>query len=449
MNNNGNDMTMGNPLRIILTFSIPILIGNIFQQLYNVVDTAVIGHVLGDSSLAAIGSTAAICGLIIGFANGTTNGFAVVIARFYGRKDEESLKKTVALTFLLTLAISIILTAVSLIGIKSLLHFLKTPDNIMKDAAEYLKIIIEFSFITMFFNMFAGMLRAIGDSKAPLVFLIVATVVNIVLDIVFVKYLSMGIKGAAYATVIAQVVSAVLCALYIQKTCPILKIKRKNMIFDIHIINELWTTGLSMGLMYAIVSIGSVALQGAVNSFGSDTVAAHTAARKIDDIFMLPLGTLSMAASTFASQNFGAGKMHRVKKGILNSILLGMIWSVFSIIIVFTCSKPIITALTGTSNYTVLSTAVKYVKINFPFYIVLTILLVLRSSLQGVGKKIVPLTASTIELVAKFTVVGYLAPKLGYLGVCIVEPLVWFICAVIVSIDFYKFIKVSKGVTSR
>lgn len=437
-----SDMTVGSPLKLILVFAFPILIGNIFQQLYNVVDTAVIGNVLGDDSLAAIGATSAIYSLIIGFANGASNGFAVVLARFFGRKAYEDMSRTVCLTVVLTFGISLVLTAASLLGIRPLLEFLQTPPEIIDDAAQYLIIILSFSIITMLYNMMAAMLRAIGNSTAPLVFLVAATIVNIGADLAFVPV--MGIAGAAYATVIAQAVSVVLCLVYIIKKCPLLHFKKKYLIWDRYLLSDLTSTALSMGLMYAIVSVGSVALQGAVNSFGSTTIAAHTAARKIDDIFMLTLGTISAASSTFASQNYGAGKYDRVKKGIVTSILIAFVWSAFSVIAVFLGCDFMVSALTGSTDRELLETAALYIKINIPFFFMLSILLVLRSSLQGIGRKIVPLCASGMELICKFAAVGFIAPALGYFGVCIIEPIIWTVCMAMVGVDFLFFIRKTK-----
>ena len=299
----------------------------------------------------------------------------------------------------------------------------------------------------MLYNMLSGMLRSIGNSKAPLWFLIIATVINIVLDIIFVKYLSLGVAGAAYATIIAQLVSVILCVVYIKKKCPLLHIKKESFIFDKALISELITTGISMGLMLAIVSIGSVALQGAVNSLGSNTIAAHTSARKLQGIFSLPLSTLCVAASTYASQNFGAGKLQRVKKGVLVSIALGFVWSGISIVLLFAGCNFMVSALTGSTEPEVLSTAARYIYINVPFFFVLSVLLILRSSLQGVGKKIVPLAASVVELLAKFIAVGWITSTLGYFGVCIIEPIIWSICAVMVTVDFILFIKRAKEST--
>ena len=275
-------LTEGKILKSLVIFAIPILIGNIFQQLYNVADTAIIGNVLGDQALAAVGATSALYSLVIGFANGITNGFSVVLARVFGEKDEEKLKQTAALIYFLTVIISIVLTLASVISLHSILVMLKTPQNILPKTESYLRIILTFAIVTMLYNMFSGILRAIGDSKTPLYFLLLSSALNVGLDFLFVKGLNRGIRGAAEATVIAQIVSVTLCIVYIWKKCPVLKFSGRYLKWDKELVQELLLTGFSMGLMLVVVSIGSVALQSAVNSLGEQTIAAHTAARKID-----------------------------------------------------------------------------------------------------------------------------------------------------------------------
>ena len=434
-------MTEGSPVRVILLFALPILFGNIFQQLYNIVDTAVIGNVLGDTALAAVGATTAIYGLIIGFSNGMTNGFSVVLARAYGAGDQELMKKTVSMIGMLTLAASFLITVGAMAGLKPLLRFLHTPEHILEQSYTYVSIIFLFVTVTMCYNMFAGMLRAVGNSRIPLLFLIVATVINIVLDLLFVKVFSWGISGAAYATVIAQLISAVLCGIYIWKNCPLLRFDRRYLCFDRKLMAELITQGVSMGMMIAICSIGTVALQGAINSFGANIIAGHMAARKIAEMFMLPLGTLSTAAATYTSQNYGAGRNDRVKRGILASLGLAFLWSTISCLVTLPGAAAITRLLTGTTQAEVIHTTVQYIWINVPFYYFLSVLLILRSSLQGLGRKLVPLAASTMELAIKFAGAGWIAPRLGYLGICIMEPLIWGVCMVMVLIDFLLFSK--------
>lgn len=432
-------MTEGSILRNLIWFAVPVLIGNIFQQLYNVADTAIIGNILGDTALAAVGAAAPVYGLMIGFAGGLTNGFAVVIARFFGAGDERGVKRSVALTYLLSAGIAFVLTVASLIALHPLMASLKTPPEIIGDTEKYMRVIMLFSAVTIAYNMFAGMMRALGNSKTPLYFLIVSTFVNIGLDFLFVGAFKMGVAGAAYATVISQGVSVALCIWYVVKKCRVLLFSRRELTLDKPLLSDLATTGMSMGLMYAIVSVGSVILQGAVNSFGTSTITAHTAARKIDDIFMLPLGTIALASSTFASQNFGAGKMDRVKKGIKYSIFIALGWSAFSIIVAVLFRRPMIRALTGTSDPAVIATASKYIVWNISFFFVLSFLLVLRSSLQGVGRKLVPVTGSAVEFALKIVAAAVFAPKLGYFGICISEPVIWIACAAIVIADYMLF----------
>ncbi len=435
------NMTEGNILRNLIFFAVPILIGNIFQQLYNVADTAIIGNLLGDSALAAVGASAPVYGLLIGFAGGLTNGFAVVIARYFGARNDREMKKAVSLTYILSGIIALVLTVTGVIIIRPLLAALQTPDEIITDTGNYMTIIILFSTVTIAYNMLAGMMRAVGNSKAPLYFLIASTFVNIGLDFLFVKGFDMGVSGAAYATVISQGVSVVLCFIYALRKCDFLLFRRSELTFDRSMLSNLTSTGLSMGLMYAIVSVGSVILQGAVNSFGTETVTAHTAARKIDDIFMLTLGTIAMSSSTFASQNYGAGKIDRVKKGIRYGILLSFGWSAFAVLCAVLFRVPMITALTGTTSETVINTASEYIIWNISFFFILGVLLVLRSSLQGVGRKLVPVTGSAVELLLKIASTAILAPNLGYFGICICEPIIWTACAVIVAADYAVFLR--------
>lgn len=429
-------MTVGSPLKAILFFSIPIVIGSIFQQLYNVVDTAVIGHVLGDNSLAALGATSSVYDLIINFASGLTSGFAVIISQLFGAADQKRMRRAVSLSYALTLLISAVLTAACLIGIEPLLVLLNTPDTIIGEATEYLRIILMFSVITVFYNALAAMLRSIGNSKVPLLALIVATVINIILDIVFVQYCNMGVAGAAYATVIAQAFSCVFCLVYIHRQCDLLCFRLADLTFDKGMIRNLLSTGFSMALMLVVVSIGSVTLQGTVNSFGAQTITAHNTARKIDSLLMLPLGSVSTASATFAGQNYGAGKIRRVKSGIAITLGICAAWSLLSITCAYAFGGTLVKLLTGTTDPVIVQTAVQYMRINIPFALPLGALLSIRSCLQGMGRKFVPIFASVVELLTKLIGVQFIAPALGYLGVCILEPIIWVAGAVLVAINF-------------
>lgn len=440
---NSTNMTQGSILKKLILFSIPILLGNVFQQLYNVADTAIIGNVLGDEAIAAVGAAAPVYNLIIGLSLGLTNGFAVIISRFFGAGDEKSLKRAVALTYFLSGITAVIMTAGSLIGLHPLLKALNTPDDIIGQTQSYMRIIVAFSALTIAYNMLAGMMRAVGNSKAPLYFLIVSCFVNIGLDLLFVKVLGWGVAGAAYATVISQGLSVVMCFIYALKKCNFLIFKKKHFHMDTKLIGELASTGISMGLMFAIVSVGSVILQSAVNGFGTTTITSHSAARKLDEMFMMPMSTVAMSVSTFTSQNYGAGRIDRVRRGIRYGFMLTAAWSVISILVCVIFNRPLIHLITGTNDSEVLAISARYIVWNVPFFFVLGVLVVLRSSLQGVGKKLVPIMGSVVEFLLKVLVVMVLAPRLGYFGVCIVEPVIWTVCAAIVLADYALFLRKS------
>ena len=322
----------------------------------------------------------------------------------------------------------------------TLMTALKTPSDIIADTEGYIGVIMLFSTFTVLYNMMAGMMRAVGNSRTPLYFLIVSALLNVGLDLLFVKVFGMGVKGAAYATAVSQGVSVVLCFVYAYKKCRFLLFSRKRLKADRRILSDLISTGMSMGLMYAIVSIGSVILQGAVNSLGTDKVTAHIAARKIDDIFMQPIATVSLASSTFSGQNYGAGRTDRVKKGILCGIGVTTAWSAFSAVIVLLFGRQMICALTGTENADIISAASDYIIWNISFFAVLGVLCVLRSSLQGVGRKLVPVGGSVAELLLKIAAAA-VVPSLGYFGVCITEPVIWIVCAAAVTTDYFVFLR--------
>lgn len=438
------DLTKGSIIKALLLFTIPIMLGNILQQVYNIADTAIIGNILGDTALAAVGAAAPIYELVIGSSGGFANGLGVIVARNFGAKQEEELKKSIAWTYVLSLIIAILLSGVGVFGIRPLLELLGTPDNLIGYTTIYMRTIIGFYIITMLYNMFAAMLRAIGNSQAPLYFLGISTVLNVGLDLVFINVFHMGVAGAAYATGIAQMISVLCCITYIKKKCPILSFDGKYLKKDWKLVKELLTMGLSMALMFVVVTIGSVALQSSVNSLGDKVIAGHSSARRIDSVFMLPIGAFSSSCATFASQNYGAGKTERVKKVVNASILLCCIWSVITIVLTYLFGETWVKLLTGSTDTGVIDTAVQYIRINVLFFWALSVLIVIRSTLQGLGRKVVPLVSSTIELLAKFIAVGFVTPVLGYFGVCILEPVIWVLCAIVVTIDYLSFSRALK-----
>lgn len=422
------DLTSGNITKLIIAFAVPVLLGNVLQQFYNLADTAIIGNMIENSdAIAAVGVVSPVMSLVLSFINGLANGFSIVIGRHFGAKDMNQLKRSVAGTLILGLATSFVMTILSLIFSKPIIRILGTPEEIIPAANAYITIIFAGMTFAMLYNLFSGILRAIGDTIMPLFFLGFSIIANVGLDIVFIKYFNMGVEGTALATVISQLISSVLCFIYIIKKCPVLRVSKE----DFHIKKsealDLYSTGAAMGLMLSIVSIGSVILQSAINGLGKDTIAAHTLARKISEMFMMPLSTIGMASSAFVSQNIGAKRIDRVKKGIFNSVILTFVWSAITILAVYLFGDLLLKLIAGENKEDIIAVSWYYLKINTPFYFILGLLLVMRSSMQSMGMKIIPVVSSIIELLGKLFITIVLVPYMDYLGVCISEPSIWIV----------------------
>lgn len=438
------DLTRGNIIRLLLAFSLPLLIGNVFQQLYNIVDTKVVGEYLGEDALAAIGAASPVFNLIVGALNGLGNGFGIVVSRCYGAKEEERMRQAVGNSVCLCLGITVLVTLLSLFLIEPLLHLLNTPQDIMDDCIGYIRVIILFMIFTAAYNLCAAVLRALGDTLRPLIFLAVATVLNIGLDVLFVGGLHMGVSGAAYATVIAQAVSFLCCIVYIIWKCPQLHLKKQDFAPDIPLMRDLMGQGLAMAFMLCLVSVGTLILQGAINKFGTEIIAAHTIARKLSEVFMLPFSTLGVAAATFTGQNYGAGQYDRIRKGIWDAIFLSWLWAAVVIVAVYTISPFLIRLISGATTDIIIETAQWYLKFDTPFYFVLGVLIVLRNAMQGLGRKIVPMVSSCIELAGKLVVAWILADVMGYFGIIISEPATWILCTVLLCITFFSDSRIRK-----
>ena len=428
------DLTQGNITKLILGFSIPLLLGNIFQLFYNLADTRIVGQFISENALAAVGATSALNSVIIGFLNGLTNGFSIVTARYFGAKEFDKMRQSIALSLTLGLATSVLLTVFSIIFTEPLLKILNTPDDIIKQAKAYIIIIFAGMTITMLYNVCASVLRAIGDTVSPLIFLIISTLVNIGLDFLFILGFKMGVEGAAYATIIAQAISVVLCFVYIFKKHKELIPEKKDFGFNARMAGNMYATGVSMGLMISLVGIGTVVMQGAINIFGTQIIVAHTTARKISEIYFLPISVFGMAAATFSSQNLGAGKIDRVRKGLIQTTLITWVWSIIVILLTWICTPFLVHLITGIDNPETIAVVTKYMKINTALYFILDIVIIFRNALQGVGDKISPIASSVLELVGKCLVAKILAPRLGYFGIMISEPLVWIGMAIILAI---------------
>ena len=419
------DLMHGPIFKSLVIFMLPIFVSNLFQQLYNTVDTMIVGNVLGDTALAAIGSCGAIYELLVGFGLGIGNGLAIVAARAYGAQDEDLLKKTVAGSLVIGLIASLAITAAGFLGLRPLLELLDTPAEILEDAYSYI-IVIDLGVLVMFaYNLCAGLLRAIGNSVMPLVFLLISSALNVVLDLWFIAGLGMGVKGAAVATVLAQGVSVVLCVLYVAARVRILLPERRHFAVSSKLYWDLFSQSISMGLMSSIVSAGSVVLQYGINGLGTLTIAGHTAARKLFAFTDMPLISMANAASTFVSQNYGARQPQRIRRGMREVWIYSAVVMVASVLLMNVGAEWMVRLVSGSVEPVVLENGARYLRWNAPFYAVLGVLLSTRYALQSLGEKILPLFSSIIELVGKILFVLVFIPRFAYDAVILCEPVVW------------------------
>ncbi len=432
------DMTRGDPVRLLLNFSAPLFLSNLLQQFYNLADTALAGHILGDAALAQIGATAALYGLIMNFAFGMNNGLALTVSRLFGAGDDKGVRRATAWMLALAAATAAVLTVVFVGVRRPLLVLLQVPEATMEGALAYLTLILLGIPLTMAYNMEAALLRAIGNSLTPLYFLLFSTVLNIGLDIAFMGPLQLGVGGAAAATVVAQGISAVLCGWYIIRNYPALHFTRNAFANGQKFAANMFWAGLSMGLMSAIYNIGSVVLQSSINALGSTYIAAQVAARRFAELFFIPGGALGIAVATYSSQNLGAGRRSRIMKGVYTALGIYFVWWVFVMLFVFFLSEPAVRAITGTRDEEIISNAVLYLKISAPVIPPMAVLVIVRNMLQGIQHTIEPLLASGLELIGKVIFGLWIVPAVGYTAVCFCEPVTWVICFVFILGALYR-----------
>ena len=425
-------------LKALIIFSLPILLSSVFQQLYNTVDTMIIGNFLGDVSLAAIGASMAVFQLIVGFSQGFGNGMAIVTARSFGANDEDLLKRSVAAMLVIGSVVVLILMLLSHFLLWDLLKLLRTPENIINEAYAYISIITTFISVTFIYNLLAGLYRAVGNSVMPLIFLVIAAILNIGLDLLFVVSLGMGIEGAAIATVVAQSVSVLLSMIHLIKKMPKLTPSLHHFRIDKELYQEMVGQGLSMAMMMSLVFLGTIILQYAINDMGYLIIAGHTGARRLNSLFIMPILTIGSAVGTFVSQNKGANQRDRIILGVKYGNRLVLSWSLFMILLVYLSSGFMMKVLTGSDEAVVIDTGRQYLLWNAPFYTVLGILFIYRFTLQGLGQKIIPLISSTMEMTLKMLFVLLLIPRIGYFGVILSEPVIWILMTVQLHYSYKK-----------
>ena len=418
-------LTEGTPWKQILLFSIPIFWGNVFQLLYSLVDTKIVGSTLGTEALAAVGSVSTLHTLMTGFLNGLTLGFSLITAMCFGAKNRKRLKKSFAAAISLGVLTTLALVLMLMIFLHPVLNLLHVPQAQFEMAYAYISVLIVGLFATLFYNLCANTLRAIGDALTPLIFLIVATVSNIGLDYLFILGFQMGVQGAAYATVLAQLLSVVLCLIRIFRKFPILHIQKEDFRFDRELIAEMYKSGLSMGLMSCLVGIGTILLQSAINTLGTTVIVAHTAARKVFELVSLPNSVLGSAMATYCGQNYGARRFDRIRQGIRASLIIAAVWAVVVFLICHTIEGKLIQFVASTTNPDVIYWGSTYLKVDMSFIVICGVIVILRNSMQGFGDRVIPVFSSCIELAGKIIFAFVFAPMFAYWGIIWAEPMVW------------------------
>lgn len=434
------DMTIGSPMKLILGFAVPLLMGILFQQVYSLVDTIIVGHFLGVDALAAVGATGSINFLIVGFCLGVCSGFALPVAQRFGAKDYSGLRKYVGNSAVLAIIIGGIITMLTVIFCRGILMLMDTPEDIIDLSYAYIIVIFAGIPATMLYNILSSYLRSLGDSVTPVVFLIISACLNIGLDLLFIVTFRWGVFGAAFATILSQLVAGVLCLVLIIAKFDILHLKREDWKLEATYTKYLLLMGLPMGFQYSITAIGSVILQTAVNGLGSTAVAAMTAAGKISMFVVCPFDALGSTMATYGGQNVGAGKLDRLNSGLRSAVILGAVYSALIFLVVYFLGGSMIRIFLPADEQNldlVLSWARQFLLINAAFYFPLALVNIVRFLIQGMGFSGFAVFAGVFEMAAR-TIVGLLfVPVFGYTAACYASPLAWIFADIFLIPAFY------------
>ena len=440
------DLTEGNPLKLIVLFCIPLLIGNIFQQLYNIADLVIVGRTLGVEAFAAVGATAPLFFLIMFVIVGLTNGFAVVTGQRYGAKDYEGVRKSTAVSLILSGIITLICTILFSLFMHPILKWMNIPQNIYQDAYYYIEIIVIGLITTTLYNLLSSIIRALGDSKTPLYFLIVASILNIILALIAIKIFNLGVGGSAIAVILSQGFSVILCIYFIKLKFPILHLKKSdwNIIKTKEFIKdakEHLRIGIPMGIQFSIIGIGIIIIQSVCNTFGSNVIAAITAALRIEQIATLPMASFGVALAAYVAQNYGAKKFKRIRQGVLNTSIINIILSIIMAFLMRYSGCDIIEAFIGSATKEIIDIAHQYLLISTVFYFFLGQIFIFRNALQGMGETMYPLFSCIAELVMRSFAAVYLAIHFGYIGIFYSGPIAWISAALILSLGYFLNLK--------
>lgn len=431
------DMTKGSPFRLIVRFIIPLIIGNIFQQLYSMVDTIIVGRTVGVNALAAVGATGTISFLIIGFMQGLTTGFTVMTSQRFGAQDGEGLRKSVGNAAVLSLITTVIMTFLSMVFMRPLLQLMRTPQDIMEMSYVYIIIICAGMGFTVLYNLLSSILRAVGNSVVPLIFLVVSAVTNIVLDLVLILQFQMGVAGAAVATIAAQGLSGILCLLYIMKKVPLLKLNKSHWSLDSNCVRNQLTIGIPMALQFSITAIGTIMVQVALNMLGSTVVAAYTAACKVEQLVTQPFWAMGMTMATYSGQNRGINDLERIRKGAGIANLMSILYAALIFVITVNTFHYIIRLFVPAKEVaSILEYGKTYILICGTCFIPLGMIFIYRNVLQGCGYSLMPMLGGVVELVSRCVMAFIAAGMMSFVGVCLANASAWLTAGIFLWIAY-------------
>ncbi len=443
------DMTKGSPMKLILGFAVPLLFGLLFQQFYSMVDAIIVGHYLGVDALAAVGATGSVNFLIIGFCMGVCNGFAIPIAQEFGAAHEVNMRKYVANSVWLSVIFAVVITIVVSILCRPILQVMRTPANIIDGSYDYIIIIFLGIPVVFLYNMTAAVLRSLGDSRTPVIFLVMAAIINIFLDLLCIIVFRMGVTGAAIATVVSQVIAGICCLVFMWKKFSVLKLSEKERRWNRDYAAKLCNMGIPMGLQYSITAIGSVVLQSAVNGIGSEAVAAVTAGGKLGMLLACPFDAMGSTMATYGGQNVGAGDLKRVDQGLKSCCLLGLVYSVLALLIVHVVGRQMLLLFLDAKETGILENAYALTCTNVLFYFMLALVNIVRFLIQGMGFSKLAVFAGAFEMLARGVAGFLLVPYFGFRAVMYANPLAWIFADIFLIPAFFYVRKIMAGILDR
>lgn len=433
-------------MKLVVSFAAPLLLGVLFQQFYSFVDTAIVGRYLGAEMLAAVGATGSVNFLVIGLCLGFCSGFAIPIAQDFGAKDEKSLRHHVWHAIVLSAVFSVLFAILSTVLCKPMLRLMNTPEEILDSSARYIRVIFAAIPCCVLYNMASGILRSLGDSKTPVFFLVLASLINIVLDLFLIIRCGMGVAGAAVATAVSQLISGIGCVIVMQKRFPILRLSREDKTFSLKTAKEMLGIGLPMGLQFSITAIGSVLVQWSVNGLGVNAVAAVSAAGKLSMFFTCVFDALASTMATYAGQNIGARKLERVDQGLRAAAILGIGYCAAAFALVLLFARPLLGLfIDAQAEAQVTDMGVQFLRLNAAFYIPLLFVNIVRLSIQGMGYTRVAMLAGLFEMIARMAVALLLVPALGFTGACFANPAAWVMADVFLIPCYLRIMRSLRG----